>query len=296
MSRPGDRLRALASRVFDDETMERLIDPVIADLQVEYAEASRAGLIWRRRWVRTAGYAAVLYVAARTLRVFVGLILALTMLFELPYLLRWQVTMTMARAVSLVPQALIVTVPMALTLAIGFARPSASQARQTLIMTIASGAVCAVFVFVTLAWWVPSANQAFRVSVARELGGSASPPRGVSEMTIGELRQQIKWAASVRADWRTLEFTYHSRWAFPWASLALALLMASLRRRGPTRRAMLLATLPILFGYYVLLFVGREYVLAGALQAALGAWMPNVVTLFAAAAIAMRAARRQVIA
>jgi len=115
-------------------------------------------------------------------------------------------------------------------------------------------------------------------------------------MTIGELRQQIKWAASVRADWRALEFTYHFRWAFPWASLALALLMASLRRRGTTRRAMLLAALPILFGYYVLLFVGREYVLAGALQAALGAWMPNVVTLFAAAAVAMRAARRQVIA
>src|SRR5437762_10600103 len=33
MRRPGDRLRALAARVFDAETMERLIDPVIADLQ-----------------------------------------------------------------------------------------------------------------------------------------------------------------------------------------------------------------------------------------------------------------------
>lgn len=30
MSRPGDRLRAMAARVFDAVTMERLIDPVIA--------------------------------------------------------------------------------------------------------------------------------------------------------------------------------------------------------------------------------------------------------------------------
>jgi hypothetical protein len=35
MSRPGDRLRALAARVFDAQTMERLVDPVIADLHAE---------------------------------------------------------------------------------------------------------------------------------------------------------------------------------------------------------------------------------------------------------------------
>ena len=38
MSRPGDRLRALAARVCDAQTMERLIDPVVADLGGEPAE------------------------------------------------------------------------------------------------------------------------------------------------------------------------------------------------------------------------------------------------------------------
>jgi hypothetical protein len=38
--RPGERLRAWASRVCSARAMTRLIDPVIADLQSEYAEAA----------------------------------------------------------------------------------------------------------------------------------------------------------------------------------------------------------------------------------------------------------------
>ena len=55
MNRPGARIRALAARVCDAETMERLIDPVIADLQVEHAEAVQNGRAWMRRWIRFAG-------------------------------------------------------------------------------------------------------------------------------------------------------------------------------------------------------------------------------------------------
>ena len=58
MSRPGDRLRAMAARVCGAKTMERLIDPLVADLQSEYAAAVRRGHVWRSRWVRVAGYAA----------------------------------------------------------------------------------------------------------------------------------------------------------------------------------------------------------------------------------------------
>jgi lipopolysaccharide export LptBFGC system permease protein LptF len=35
--------------------MERLIDPAIADLQSEHAQAARAGRTWRGRWIRVAG-------------------------------------------------------------------------------------------------------------------------------------------------------------------------------------------------------------------------------------------------
>jgi hypothetical protein len=49
MTPPGTRLRALAARLCAPITMERLVDPAIADLQAEYEEASRTGPGWRRR-------------------------------------------------------------------------------------------------------------------------------------------------------------------------------------------------------------------------------------------------------
>jgi hypothetical protein len=57
----------------------------------------------------------------------------------------------------------------------------------------------------------------------------------------------------------------------------------------------LLAAVPIFFGYDALMFFGREYALhSGVLQAAAGAWMPNVVAVLVAAAIAMPGTRRLV--
>ena len=56
MIRPGDRLRSMASRVCGAAAMERLIDPVIADLQCEHGEAIRRGQVWRSRWIRMAGW------------------------------------------------------------------------------------------------------------------------------------------------------------------------------------------------------------------------------------------------
>lgn len=63
MIRPGARLRSLAARLLDRSTMERVIDPAIADLQHEHEEAVRRGLIWRGWCIRLAGYAAFSKVA-----------------------------------------------------------------------------------------------------------------------------------------------------------------------------------------------------------------------------------------
>jgi predicted permease len=58
MTPPGTRLRALAARLCTTITMERLVDPAIADLQAEYEEASRTGPGWRRRWIWMRGHIA----------------------------------------------------------------------------------------------------------------------------------------------------------------------------------------------------------------------------------------------
>ncbi len=53
--RPGAFLRAIASHLCRASAMERLIDPVIADLESEHAETLRRGQVWRSRWIRLAG-------------------------------------------------------------------------------------------------------------------------------------------------------------------------------------------------------------------------------------------------
>src|SRR5206468_3086669 len=64
MTLPGTRLRALAARIFGQHTMDRLIDPIVADLQTEYADATRRGRVWRSRWIRLAGCVAFLKAAS----------------------------------------------------------------------------------------------------------------------------------------------------------------------------------------------------------------------------------------
>ena len=58
MTAPGTRLRKLAARLCAPTTMERLVDPAIADLQAEYEEASRTGSGWRRPWIWMRGHIA----------------------------------------------------------------------------------------------------------------------------------------------------------------------------------------------------------------------------------------------
>src|SRR5262249_35284858 len=52
MTRPGDRLRHLASKICAARTMERVVDPIVADLQSEHAEAIAAGRRWKARVIR----------------------------------------------------------------------------------------------------------------------------------------------------------------------------------------------------------------------------------------------------
>ncbi len=55
---PVGHLRQLAAHLCDARTRARVIEPFLADLAIEDAEAARHGRPWRRRWIRAAGYAA----------------------------------------------------------------------------------------------------------------------------------------------------------------------------------------------------------------------------------------------
>ena len=56
---PGRALHRLAARICSEKTLERVVEPAIADLQKEYRGAD-ASSVWRRAWIVIAGYSAIL--------------------------------------------------------------------------------------------------------------------------------------------------------------------------------------------------------------------------------------------
>lgn len=53
---PGVTLYSIAESICDRETMEKIVCPLVADIQFEYREALFAGQEWRARWIRGRGW------------------------------------------------------------------------------------------------------------------------------------------------------------------------------------------------------------------------------------------------
>ena len=316
MPRPGDQLRALAARVCSARTMERLIDPCVADLQGEYADAIRLGRVWRSRWIRIAGYVALLKVvvfcgyeaAMRTagrliaadhttswrmigwtvsVTVIATALLAAWPLLNLPSRETHLSNIDRARLMFyLIPQALVVAVPIGITVGIlrGLADRAASRRLSGAVLAIAF--VCSLTSFASIAWIVPASNQAFRVTVAgRNIG------KGFAELTLGELGQQIVRAEAQgnvegEPNARQLAIAYHSRWAFSCATFVFSLFSLSvIRRRSAARTSFALAACALYFGYYLGPSDVMELSRDGLLPAFAISWLPNVVLALAAVAL-----------
>jgi lipopolysaccharide export LptBFGC system permease protein LptF len=184
----------------------------------------------------------------------------------------------------LIPQAVPLSLPVGVTLGIicGLGRREVSRRLAAAILALA--VVCSVVSFVTLAFVLPVANQAFRESITESVVGHAVVKgpvvKGTNELTLGELRE--KRDAYVRAGRATdyaarhLAVNYHLRWALPCASCALALFALAVVSRGRAGGLMLaVAVSAALFAYYLLLFTGIQYGEHGDLPAVAAAWLPN---------------------
>jgi lipopolysaccharide export LptBFGC system permease protein LptF len=293
MSAPGSRLRSFARRVCNPRTMERLIDPLIADQQHEYAEAIRAGDTWRRRRVRLAGCIAFWKVVAmvlgrtltqeiitaddraigRTIRV-AGLA---TMLFTALFTwvpLREAVTThhlgndsLIRLMVYLLPQALAVAVPLGIVFGIlsGGIRTRRSRGISVLLMFAAS-----LTTLVLAGWLMPEANQAFRETMFALINGfDGQLTRGTNELTLGQLLS-------------TDAYQFHFRLALAAAPTVLGVFSLALATALGRRRVWItgLVALTIGFGDYVLVYTSRDLYRP---PVAAAAWVPNL--LFGAAAL-----------
>jgi len=305
MTRPGDRLRRLALRLCSPTTIERVIDPTLVDLRIEYANAWRAGRPWRARWLyasavvrliqlmatavsgqwcaalldvggRRSDRARAVLASALVAFVLTGLLLAVV-LIHYPGKRSWL-------GLLLLPSTLPISIPCAL--AAGIARMRTIDRRAGVRVLLAGLCVTAVTA-VAMCWFVPEANQRFRVVVYETYMASAGatapapPPRGFNELTFPDLRRQV-----IRSDSpsRPLMFAYHLRLAASAIPLVLTAFMLSMARYGPRTRTLTAAFACVAyFAAYGL--VPRDAF--AALPPALLAWLPNLT--LATVAVAIRA-------
>lgn len=334
MTPPGTRLRAIAARLCDAEAMTHLIDPLIADLQHEHAEAERDGACWRARQVRLAAGLSLIKVlflhrGARVMeiphrittndRAGAGAVLhwalataAAMVVFMLPPLLL-QSRIDPLLALYVVPQALPLAIPFGLIVGILSAFGGRVVSRRTLGQVLLLGAVCSALMFVTLGWLVPSANYAYRLRVAEQVGApiafeepvqGAPLWKGPNELTLPEFRGMYLRVTTTdtatglpRAGWHNLHnlwFMYHLRWALPCASLVFALVALSVtRHRRSVRIAAVFAAVAV-YGYLFALAApapARWSNLAQALPPGVLAWLPNIILTGAALAWMVTARR-----
>jgi lipopolysaccharide export system permease LptF/LptG-like protein len=325
MTRPGDRLRAFAAGWCCRETLERVIDPLIADLQLEHARAVQSGRVWKGRWIRFAGCIAFVRVLAicmwrddlaprnwtsddrrtvmRAVTYSVAFIILITALFEIPPLSNlkaWGATGISGWVLlTLVPQALTIAITAGATLGVVYAVGGRAFSRRVAEAIVGLACVASALSFANLGWITPAANHAFGVAVSRR----TDVPKGAPELTLGELRQAI--AADDRAPTlgpplfvgegsrylKDMRLQYHSRWALSLSPIVFAVLMLSLAAGGFLRRWVLGSAAAAFLGYYVLLYVGRPLVFDGTIPASVSAWAPNATFALIAALLAFRKRR-----
>jgi hypothetical protein len=296
MSRPGERLRALGARLFDRSTTERLIDPVIADLQCEHAEAMRHGRTWRARWIRIASCIAFWKVAGMaafaknrhgvraiavalstaTLVTALGISVALA---STPATIASRGKMVLL-VLYLVPQALAVSLPVCLALGLFVwirGEGVDPSTRRTVFWLMRIVLLLAV---ANAGWITPAANDAYRTIIA----GTATW-RGANELTLIELGQRVYRGSPGGAldGPLPMAFWLNARLALAIAPVLLCVLAlagadARHRRSAPF---IVLATLAVFVSCYVLFPDYDIAILMRWLPAAAIAWIPNVIVALA---------------
>ena len=317
-AQPGAGLRAVAMRLCDSVTIERVIDPVLADLRIEYADAVKRGRLWKSRWLRFAGYLTFMKVLAicgcerflqraerwtadedralaRTIAISSVAIVATTFLLLAPPMLRlsFRVHSSEWRVLAyLIPQAIPLAIPVGFTLGTLWGLKSRAVSRHVKRAVLTLAIIGSLASFGTMAWIRPAANQAFRefifsrIAHDRNASAHTAPSKGTNELTLAELRQRLRSGPDADRINRNIEFTYHMVWALPWATLALALFALSINQWRIGRIGLCAIAFSTYFGYYLLLFTGRTYALDGTLPAYAAAWLPNIVFAASSAALA----------
>jgi len=235
MSRVTVRLRTLAAVIVNRRTMERVIEPLLTDLQLEYEVALRHGRRWRSRWALVAG--CIAFVKTLTLcvawQVVVGdrvrtmddgaalkrmAWISTAAMMVATTLLVYSVLAKQARQpgilsrhpevlLMLVPQALALAIPIGVTFGVIIGLRGRAISPRLWRKVTAYSVGCCLAGFVTITWLLPTANQTFREVIFQSEFTDASGTdsrkverplleKGVTELTLGELRTRMSMVRS----------------------------------------------------------------------------------------------------
>ena len=314
MRPPGYWLRTAAARVCANKIMERVIDPVVTDIQLEHIEALRVGRWTSAAWIRVCGYIAFWkavgsymlrsgprallnslagdhYALARLIVHSLIACLAITLVLSAsPMIATYSRFPSLTLTLLLLPQALTISIPIALSLVIacGGHRIARRECRVRRVLALAIVATLLTFASLGI---VPIANQAYRVAMAEELGlhgiTKYSLPKGMNELSLDELAvRRHEYSRSWQRDkGRRFEYAYHLRLALPAATFVLslfALAIAALTWNGASRFLSMAVALGL---YYGALMLAESKPSIAWLAPMVSAWAPNV--LFTALSLSL---------
>jgi LPS export ABC transporter permease LptG len=112
-------------------------------------------------------------------------------------------------------------------------------------------------------------------------GGGAEKDFGLNKLNMMSLQEISRFAAEAATDKerRQAEAEMHRRFAFPFACLtltAMTFILAIQGRRFSTRPRTVIAVLFMALGFYLLLVMGQNFSLSGAIPVWLGVWFSNL--------------------
>jgi lipopolysaccharide export LptBFGC system permease protein LptF len=313
VSAAGRRLRAIARRLCQPQTIEQVIDPVLADARFEFEDAIRQRRVWRACRLWLAGHLAILKVvailaAARAAEaahvptprerhalldtLAIGTVMATASIVVLALVPLFNVIEPLhvdsARLLLLlVPQAIPIGLPVGLTFGVllGVGRSGVTWRVRAFIFIFAL--VLSLVSLTLLGQVVPRANQAFRVAL---LGRDV--PKGLNELSLPELHQlrrpnsAPRSGLSLPSDGDSVALAYHTRLALASTPVVVTLLALSWIGRRPRSVLMLAVGGAItLFGYYLSMSGARTLAQQHTLSAAAAAWTPNAMAIIVAVAL-----------
>ena len=304
---PTSRLRAVARRLCTPRTMERLIDPLLADIRHEAAAAAPAGraarLIASFRgyvafWKAVSVYVPLAFARAASawwqsggttraglIAAVVTLVFATGLGTATPLL-----SVTPGRRVPmlfllLLPQSLPLSLPLVLFAGVAAGCRGRLVSRRMTAAILAAALTGSVVSFGTINWVVPAANQAFR-----EAASGGPLPRGPAEWSPRFIRAEALAMGrdGLARQAGSLLLEYHARWALVGTTLTFALFGLAVARVGGLAAALMMSAVPYAYmNYLSALTTISGSLLSDERYAVAAAWVPNTIVILASVAVLM---------